>query len=931
MPTASLRLVARTLFIGLAILVARPAWADSITFYVAPGGNDAWSGRLAQPNPAGTDGPFASIHRAQRAVRDLRKPGQLTGPVTVLIRGVHRLAAPIVFTPEDSGTKDAPVTYAACPGERPVLSGGRPITGWRRGPGDIWTAEVPEVKAGQWYFRQLFVKPRAAASQADASNRPAAAGDSSSANSGLDDGWRRARRARNPNDGYFRVQGLVDPKPKAEWNQGVDKFRFQAGDVAAYHDLGNVEAVVFHSWNTSRVRIASVDKTQGIVTFTGPTIFRPLAWDPAQRYYVENARELLDSPGEWYLDRQTGVLSYWPLPGADVQSAEIVAPVLGELVRFDGDPDAGRFVDHVRLLGLSLQHADWTLPERGYGDPQAAVTVPAAVFAKGARFCAVEQCEIAHVGTYGIWFSRGCKENRIVQNDIYDLGAGGVRIGEDKMAATDVAEATANVVSNNYIHDGGHVYAGAVGLWLAQSSHNEISHNEIHSFDYSGMSIGWNWDFSPNRTHHNRIEQNHVHHVVRGVLSDAGGIYTLGIQTGTVIRGNIFHDIFPYAGRPAMAWGIYLDSGSTGLLVENNIVYHTLTGGVMNTGGPGNTFRNNIFALSGQHAAWRYSWQKEPPSVFERNIFYLTQGELFHADGGASDFRSRWDHNLFWRTDGQSLRFYGDAFEEWQAKGMDRHSLVADPQFVDPARFDFRLKPGSPAAQLGFQPIDTSRNGLIGPAAWVSLPKRATFPATVLPAPPQPIALDDGFEQTPVGERPALAEVFEENRGDGIRVTDETAAAGKHSLKFTDAPGLAHVFNPHMFYAPHFHQGSAVFSFDVRLESGAVLGHEWRDSAQPYRVGPSLRIDAGKLSVSGKPLADIPAGTWVHVEINCGLGRKASEAWDLVVTVPGQPPQTLRALACGTPKFQRLDWLGFVSLASSKTVFYVDNVKLSLR
>jgi len=897
----SLRHAKAVLFLGLVVLLARQAWAESLTLHVAPSGNDSWSGRLREPNPDGTDGPLASIERAQRAIRDLRQDGQRPGPVTVLIRGVHQLASPVVFTPEDSGTKDAPVTYTASGGEKPVLSGGRRISGWRQGPGEIWTADVPKVRTGPWYFRQLFVNDR------------------------------RARRARSPNEGYFRVAGLVDPKPNAEWNEGVDKFRFQAGDIGVYDDLGNVEVVVFHSWNTSRVRIESVDKTQSIVSFTGPTIFRPLAWDPEQRYYVENARELLDAPGEWYLDRETGVLSYWPLAGEDMRTAEVVAPVLTELVRLDGDPDAGRFVDHVRLVGLSLQHADWTLPEQGYGDPQAAVTVPAVVSARGARFCAVEQCEIAHVGTYGLWFSRGCKDNQIVQNHIHDLGAGGVRIGEPAMAASDVAESSANLVSNNYLHDGGCVYAGAVGLWLAQSSHNEISHNEIHSFDYSGMSIGWNWGFQPNRTHHNRIEHNHVHHVVRGVLSDAGGIYMLGIQTGTVVRNNIFHDVFPYPGKPAMAWGIYFDAGASELLVEHNIVYHTLTGGIMNTGMTGNVVRNNIFALSGQEAAWRYSWTKEPPSVVERNIFYLTQGELFHEDGGASDFRTRWDHNLYWRTDGQPLLFYGETFQDWQAKGVDQHSLVADPQFVDPARFDFRLKPESPATQLGFQPIDTSQNGLIGPAEWVALAKQAKFPATALPPPPQPISVEDSFEQTPLGERPELAQVFEENRGDGIRVTDEAAAAGKHSLKFTDATALEHVFNPHMFYTPRFRQGLAVLQFDVRMETGAVLGHEWRDSARPYRVGPSLRIDSGKLSVAGKPLTDIPTGTWVHVEISCGLGQQASGTWDLVVTLPDQPPQAFRSLACGDPKFNRLEWLGLVSLAADKTVMYADNVALSLR
>ncbi len=262
--------------------------AGPLSLYVSPGGDDGWSGRLAQPNSGGTDGPFASITRAQKAVRDLRAPGKLPGPVTVCIRGVHRLAEPIVFRPEDSGTAEAPVTYTACPGEKPVLSGGRVIAGWSKGPNGVWTAEVPDAKSGRWYFRQLFVNGR------------------------------RACRARSPNQGFFRVDGLVDPKPGAEWNQGVDRFRFKPGDLRPWNDLNNVEAVVFHSWNTSRVRMASVDAAKGIVTFTGPTIFRPLGWDPNQRYYVENARELLDSSGEWYLDRSSGVVSYWPLPGEDM-------------------------------------------------------------------------------------------------------------------------------------------------------------------------------------------------------------------------------------------------------------------------------------------------------------------------------------------------------------------------------------------------------------------------------------------------------------------------------------------------------------------------------------------------------------------------------------------------------------------------------------
>ncbi len=872
---------------------AVPMKAD---FYVAADGNDK--------HPGTKQRPFATLARARGAVCERIRAG-LKAPITVLVRGgVYELAEPLVFGPEDSGTQQHAITYAAFPGERVVLSGGRKVAGWRRGEGDVWTAEVPGVREGKWHFRQLFVNGR------------------------------RARRARSPSQGYFRVVGLVEAKPGARWNQGVDRFRFTRGDIRPWPDLQDVEVVVFHSWNTSRVRIASVAEDKGVVTFTGPTVFRPLGWDPEQRYYVENAPDALDSPGEWYLNRRAGVLRYWPLPGEDLRTAEVVAPVLRELLRFAGDPDGGKFVEHIRVVGLSFQHADWTLPAKGHGDPQAAVTVPAVVSATGARHCTLEGCEIAHVGTYGVWFSRGCKDNRIVRNHIHDLGAGGVRIGEAKMAETDAAESSRNLVSNNYIHDGGHVYAAAVGLWLAQSSHNIISHNEIHSFNYSGMSIGWNWNDAPNRTHHNRIEHNHIHHVARGVLSDAGGIYTLGTQIGTVIRHNLIHDVFPYRGKPAMAWGIYLDQGTNRLLIENNIVYHTLTGGIMNTGSHGNTIRNNVFALSAWHAVWRWQRKKDPATVFERNIIYLTQGDLFHMDGGRDDTRSKWDHNLFWRADGQPLLFYGDAFTAWQAKGMGRHSLVAAPQFVDVARFDFRLRPGSPALKLGFQPIDMGKNGLFGPAEWVALPRRATFPPTVLPPvppPPKPVAVDDGFEKTPAGQPPALATLFVEGRGDSIRVAAETAAAGKHSLKFTDAPGLKHPWNPHMFYAPHFREGRATLSFALRLEEGAVFSHEWRDAAHPYRVGPSIGVDAGRqLLAAGKPLAAVPFGKWFRVQIVCGLGKKAGGTYDLTLTLPGERPRVFPRLPCGSSKFQRLEWLGFVSNATRGAAFYLDNVELKL-
>ena len=331
----------------------------AVTFHVATDGNDAWSGRQARPNAQKSDGPLATLTGAKNAIRRLKAQGPLAESVQVIVAaGVYLLKETLVFEPQDSGTAARPIVYRAAESSRPVLSGAGPIAGFKRGEGPLWVAEIPDAVGGKWQFRQLFVNGR------------------------------RACRARTPNEGYFHVDGLVekvDPKKPETWEQPVDRFRFKAGDIHAWKDLHDVEIVVFHSWNTSRERIASVDEKDRVVRLAGMPISRLLAWDPQQRYYVENTRDALDSPGEWYLDRQSGKLYYWPLAGEDMAKADVVAPMLQELVRFDGKPDNGAFVDDIHLEGLALQHADWTLPASGYGDPQAAVTVPAVVSASGAR------------------------------------------------------------------------------------------------------------------------------------------------------------------------------------------------------------------------------------------------------------------------------------------------------------------------------------------------------------------------------------------------------------------------------------------------------------------------------------------------------------------------------------------------------------------
>jgi hypothetical protein len=514
------------------VVCAGPAFADSpersADFHVTPNGSDANPGTPAQP--------FATIGRARNEVRKLIAGG-LRADVTVLVRGgTYELEEPLVFGSEDSGTDQYSITYAAFPGHRPLISGGRRVTAWKRGDGKLWTAEMPQVKAGKWYFRQLFV-----------------------------DGKRR-QRARLPQQGYFYIDGKMDVKGE------TSLLRFRKGDLRKlWADQGVAEVVVLQKWSDARLPLRSVDEESLTAVVSGkPSQYSALGDSP---YWVENVADGLDSPGKWYLNRDTGVLFYWPLTGEEMSKVAVVAPRLAELVRLRGAPGGRRPVQNLRLRGLTFCHSDWSVPATGYTNVQAAWNVPGAVRVEYATNCSIEECTFEHLGTYALELGIGCKDNRVIGNRMADLGGGGVKIGDGASHAEDAARSRGNVVTNNDIQDGGHVYPGCVGIWLSIADGTTVAHNLVYDLPYTGISVGWQWDASPTDARKNRIEFNHIHHVMK-LMGDGAGIYTLGLQPGSVLRGNLIHDVERSASaQGSVNNGIYLDEGSKGFHIEGNVVF----------------------------------------------------------------------------------------------------------------------------------------------------------------------------------------------------------------------------------------------------------------------------------------------------------------------------------------------------------------------
>jgi hypothetical protein len=556
--------VKTTLSLGIATLLLPallPFAAVGADFYVAPDGKDA--------NPGTAAAPFATVARARDTVRQKVAAGLDHNVVVQIHGGVYPQTETLVFGLEDSGTEKHSITYAAAPGEKVVLSGGRTITGWKKGNGQVWTTEIPEVKAGKWYFRQFFV------------------------------GGCRAIRARTPNAGEWWVTkdaGKNSDANNATVTLGVDH------PIRAWKNVGDVEVNWLINNDGTRKRLGSVNEANN--TFTLPP---PHRWPHGMsgeynisfprgglQCYFENALEMLDQPGEWYLDRQTGVLSYWPRPGEDLTKVEVVAPVLqNTLLSLQGTPE--RHVRNVHFRGIRVAHVDWPLPPWGFtgmfgclqlreedGAKKYYYWIDAAVNLKYARGCGFVDGAVECAGAIGLAMLNGCAENIIEGNDIRELGGGGMVMGTIRNRDTwrwadpmQAGEHKGYRIANNHVHDCGHDYFGSVGIFSGMTQDSVFAHNLIHDIAYTGIVISGN-EAPPTLmvAQNNLVEYNHIYNVMKATV-DGSAIYLSFPQLGwgAVIRGNLMHDT-------GKGWGgLYLDpvgmrQGCAGYRFQDNLVYH---------------------------------------------------------------------------------------------------------------------------------------------------------------------------------------------------------------------------------------------------------------------------------------------------------------------------------------------------------------------
>jgi len=690
---------------------------DEIAFYVSQNGSDSENGTSI--NTA-----FATLEKARNTIRELKKNGELNRPITVYITGgTYQLANPFVLAADDSGSEEFPIIYTNYNNERPIISGGLKVDEWKKTEFNghkVLVADLSKIK-GYAPFEQLWVNSH------------------------------RAIQARTPNNGYLKVSMSKKKNIKTSKSSMANEISFAPADEHYFQGVNDGVAVVFYKWLNFHMPIERIDsKNKKIVsTKVSGKSYRTSSRKLTQNdsYYLEGGSTMLDKPGEWYLDREDKKLYYFPLEGESKVVATI--PSLISVIRLEGNSSKKQFVKHIQFKNLSFRYTTWKLAreveESCY--EQADIQMNGAIVLKDAKNCLFENCEVTAIGNYGIEISVGCSDNQILKCDIHDLGAGGFLIGsknspKKKVDANGIGgkyppvlEKPSDATHNNEIADcriynGGKYYHSAVGIWIGQSPNNHIHHNEIYNFYYSGISTGWTWGYGKALATGNIFEYNHIHHIGKltngdgPVLSDLGGIYSLGNQTGSIIRNNEFHDI--WAGKYG-GWAIYLDEGSSNMLVENNLVYRSRHACFNQHYGKDNLIRNNIFAFADACVAMLGKAEKHTAFILKNNIL-LSNGTPIYAGGYAYNIEKRRgfvaDSNLVWSTVGTVLGAYnlspsqiydpkkaGMSWKRWKTLGNDRHSIIADPGFKDPENGDFSLPADSPALKIGFKPFPLGQAG----------------------------------------------------------------------------------------------------------------------------------------------------------------------------------------------------------------------------
>lgn len=555
--------------------------------YVSLQGNDK--------NPGTKEAPFNTLNRAIKQAREwrrLNRPEVAGGIYIRLEEGVYAQRNSLFLRPEDSGTPDSPTVICAVDGAHPVISGGVAVTGWKRGCNHpaipeklkqkIWSVEAPLIGNRRVETRQMWVN-----------------------------GHKVQRAAQFPDGGLER---MIDFNPEEQTitipvSQSVNPKRLQ--------NAGQLEMIVHQRWAIAILRVKSIDVKDGqaVVRFHEPESHLEFAHPWPQpviggekgnsSFCLTNALELLDQPGEWFQEYPSGTIYYYPQASENMETAEVIIPTLETLVTIDGT--LSRPVKHIQFNGITFEHTSWMrpsyqghvtlqggfplldayklqepgLPEKAELENQAWITRPeTAIRVRGAEHIDFKHCTFRHLSSTGLDYEWAVTASSVEDCQFTDIGGTALLVGafpdggletHIPFIPADVRELCSHItIRNNFISNVTNEDWRCVGIGAGYVRNMDISHNEVCHLNYSGICVGWGWTSLESGMCNNRIEANYVHHFARR-LYDAGGLYTLSNQPGSVMRNNRIEHLIeaPYATNDR-AFYIYLDEATDGYTMENN-------------------------------------------------------------------------------------------------------------------------------------------------------------------------------------------------------------------------------------------------------------------------------------------------------------------------------------------------------------------------
>ncbi|WP_321436378.1 right-handed parallel beta-helix repeat-containing protein [uncultured Bacteroides sp.] len=582
--------------------------ASSADIWVSVHGNDRNNGTQASPK--------ATLAGALRQARELRrlKDESVKGGIHIYMQsGTYSLYEPVFIRPEDSGTKESPTVIEPVKGEKVIISGGTSLTGWQKAghvnglpaasKGKVWVTEVPDFNGRTADFRQLWINGK------------------------------KAVRARNVAD-FKQMARIVNNDTENEilW--------VPARSVKAIMNVRHAELVLHEMWAVANLRIKSI-KVQGDsagirfcnpesrIQFEHPWPRPMLGKGVNSAFYLTNAIELLDQPGEWYYDNATSRLYYYPREGENMKTVSAVVPALETVVQVEGTVD--RPVSNIRFEGINFNYTTWMRPsEKGHVPLQAGMYMldaytltpkqvrddnnhkldnqgwigrpPAAVQVQGANNIAFANCNFEHLGSCGLDFVEAAQHVSVEGSIFRDIAGNGLQTGKfndpsfESHLPYDPADSRVlcanQLIANNYFTDVTNEDWGCVAICAGFVRDVTIQHNEISYVSYTGINLGWGWTQTINCMRNNKVIANNIHHYAIH-MHDVAGIYTLSAQPKTVVAENYVHDIVlsPYAHDPNHWFYLYTDEGSSFIEVKDN--WCDSEKFLKNANGPGNVWANN--------------------------------------------------------------------------------------------------------------------------------------------------------------------------------------------------------------------------------------------------------------------------------------------------------------------------------------------------